>query len=297
VDQRAARGDGGFLKRIHHRVDVDGLESRREVAHHFLGYAIGILLRLGSRDAGLETSDHLEVPVAVTKTGGQLLGGKAHRNPELALVQSARGEGKFEVARHHADDLVWLAVEQELPADHTRVAVEAALPGAVAQHRDLLMLVVLLLREHATENWLNAQGGEDSAGQARTSDLRRLATTGEFIAVLGIRTQRCKAAGIAHVLPYFNAGDGLDSGEALAFESIIQRDELAGIVEGQRPQQNAFHQRKDRRGGTHAEREREDNREREARSATQLTQRQAQVQQQTLHAELLESPSGRFRQE
>ena len=39
---------------------------------------------------------------------------QAHRHPEFASIQLARNQRKFKVARHHADDLVWFAIKQNL---------------------------------------------------------------------------------------------------------------------------------------------------------------------------------------
>ena len=59
-------------------------------------------------------------------------------------------------------------------------------------------------------------------------------------------------------------------------------------MEGQRPQQHAFHQRKDGRRSPDAQRKREHNRECEAGSAAKLAHREAQIQEQAVHGDLLQ---------
>ena len=60
-------------------------------------------------------------------------------------------ERKLEIARHHADHGVRLAVEKDLASQYVRIAVEAALPHAIAQHRHLLVFLIFLLRERAPQ--------------------------------------------------------------------------------------------------------------------------------------------------
>src|ERR1700679_522217 len=237
-------------------MNVDGLQHGRELPHDIQGNAIGILMRVFDGDAGLQSPDHLEVPVAIARAGGELFSSKAHRYPELGLVEPARRQGKLEVARHHADDLVRLTIQQDFAADDGWIAMEAALPCAVAQHRNLLMLRILLLREDTAEDWLDAERGKYAAGQACAIDLRGLAASGQLIAIAGEGAQRREAAGAANVLSYLGAGDGLHAAEAPAFQGIVERDEPRGILKGKRTQQHAFHQRKDGGGGADAEGER-----------------------------------------
>ena len=79
----------------------------------------------------------------------------------------AGDEGKLEVARHDADDDVRLAIEQDLLAEDAGFAMEAALPGVIAEDGDLLVLIVLLLREDAAQQWLNGERCEDARRQPR----------------------------------------------------------------------------------------------------------------------------------
>ena len=55
-------------------------------------------------------------------------------NPQIALEVEHR---VLEARWHHADDVVWLAVHHEPPANDRRVATKAALPQSVTDHRDV----------------------------------------------------------------------------------------------------------------------------------------------------------------
>ena len=52
---------------------------------------------------------------------------------------------ELEVARHHANHDIRLAVEQELASEHVRIAVQAVLPERVTDHRYLFFLIIFLL--------------------------------------------------------------------------------------------------------------------------------------------------------
>jgi hypothetical protein len=54
--------------------------------------------------------------------------------PHLSLEVEHR---ELEPRRHHADDVVWLAVDHEASAKDRRIAAEAALPQPVTDHGDV----------------------------------------------------------------------------------------------------------------------------------------------------------------
>jgi hypothetical protein len=84
-------------------------------------------------------------------------------------------ERELEVARHDANDDVRLAIEEELGSEYVGVGVEAALPGAVAQDGDLLVVLVFVGGEDTAEMGGDAESGEDAGGEPGGGDLRRLA--------------------------------------------------------------------------------------------------------------------------
>ena len=117
------------------------------VAHDFLRDALRVALRLGGRDARLQTAHHLVAPVS-RRCGGKLLRREAHGNPQLGAVQLPGVQWEFEIARHHADDEIGLSIQQDLGVQNLGVAMEAGLPGGIAEHHDLLAVLVLVGGEH-----------------------------------------------------------------------------------------------------------------------------------------------------
>ena len=97
--------------------------------------------------AGLQPPDHVVAPGS--RALDQFSLGEAHGHPKLAAVQLAGNQRKFELARHHADDLVGLAVEQNLLAQDVGIAMEAAVPRLVAEHGHLLAALIFLLGKDA----------------------------------------------------------------------------------------------------------------------------------------------------
>ena len=89
-----------------------------------------------------------------------------------------RVERKLEIARHHADHGVRLAVEKDLAPQYVRIAVEAAPPHAIAQHRHLLVFFIFLLRERAPQQRWHSQRGKDLAAHPRRIHRRRIARAG-----------------------------------------------------------------------------------------------------------------------
>jgi len=107
---------------------------------------------------------------------------------------------KFEVARHDADHQIRLAVEKNLSAQHTAVAVEAILPCGVAQHGHLLTLIVFLLGEETAEKWFYGECGQNTRGHPRGIYDRWIAHAGEFKVGSLVAAETGEAVGVAGVV-------------------------------------------------------------------------------------------------
>jgi hypothetical protein len=94
---------------------------------------VDLLLGLLNARAGLEAPDVLPAVVVALLVVFLLRGERQRRPQHHVRVQ------KIEPLRHHADDVVRLAVEADILADRLRVASELRLPQRVAQHRLLLV--------------------------------------------------------------------------------------------------------------------------------------------------------------
>src|SRR6185437_1227513 len=73
------------------------------------------------------------------------------------------------------------------------IGMKAALPGAIAQDRQLLLLVIFLLGEDAAHQRRDAQARENSRSKAGCADGCRFADTAEFIRSLSISAEALKA--------------------------------------------------------------------------------------------------------
>jgi hypothetical protein len=207
------------------------------------------------------------------------------------LIETAGDERELEVARHDADDDIRLAVEQDLVAEDAGIAMEAALPHVIADDRDGCVSIVLLLHEDSAHRRRDSERGEDACRHPRGVHHYRLAAAGKLVATSGVASEGTKARRVMQIGAYFGCGDACIRDRSFCAQAVADADEARRIVEGQRPQQNAFHQGEDGRSGADAEREREHNRKRKAGSAAQLAHRETQVQQQTVHGDLLQIPS------
>ena len=118
----------------------------------------------------------------------------------------ARHQGKLKISRHHADHHVRLAIQQNLLSQHLLVAMEAALPRAVAQHHHLLMLVVLLLGVEASEERRHLECLEDPRAHPCGIHSRRLAHPGKLKSRSLVAAQTGKAVCVTGVVS--NIGDG-----------------------------------------------------------------------------------------
>src|SRR5690348_17261916 len=119
------------MERMHDRIDMQAGHKRRERGHVFLSNPLRITLRLRARSSRLEPSNHGEIPAA-----GPVIGSQAQWDPQLALIQLTGVERELEIAWHHANNFVRLAVEENLCPQHISVAVQPVLPRGVTDDQD-----------------------------------------------------------------------------------------------------------------------------------------------------------------
>ena len=119
---------------------------------------------------------------------------------KLAGVHVAGQEGKFEIARHDADDDVGLAIEKDGGPEDVGPALVMALPQAVTEHDDRLLLLVFGLGKGAAEERRDLQRGKDLTAHANGMDCFGDACGGQIIACMPIAAEVGKAVGVAHVV-------------------------------------------------------------------------------------------------
>src|SRR5579872_640728 len=117
-------------------------------SHRLAGDPLQIARRLLRCDPRLETSHHVTTP-ADSCVDVEFGAGQAQRDPQLAAGQTSRLQWELKAPRHHSDNFVKFSVELKLGSENSRIPVQAVLPERVADHGDLLLLVILLLREPA----------------------------------------------------------------------------------------------------------------------------------------------------
>ena len=102
-----------------------GIAARAiQVVHHSLRHRGDVGVRLGPRDARLETRDDAVVLAAALARAA-----RPHRRPQIGRLTAG------ETGRHHADDRVRLAAQRDRSPDRAGVAVEQAHPEAMAEDR------------------------------------------------------------------------------------------------------------------------------------------------------------------
>src|ERR1700733_12183220 len=140
---------------------------------------------------------------------------------------------KFEAPRHHTDDHIRLAVQKDLASQDCAVTMEPALPRRVADHRNLLVLVIFLLREHPSLERRDAQRWKHASGHPGCIYHSWLAHAGKLIPRALVASQAGKAVRFARVVLDIgrrNAGLAV-SGDLRTLNDVRQDHELVGVRE------------------------------------------------------------------
>src|ERR1700761_8489833 len=108
-----------------------------------------------------------------------------HRSPELRLAVR-KPALILEPRRHHADDRIWLRIQQDLAANDAWGAAVAPLPDRVHQdHGCRRIRPVVGLSKTTPQSRLHAQRGEEVPRAPRSSYLlRKLAAFGRQVELL-----------------------------------------------------------------------------------------------------------------
>ena len=185
---------------------------------------------------------------------GKFIRREAQGYPKLCLVKAASLERKLETARHDPDDRVRPAVENDVAADNVGIAVEVVQPQGVTDDGQRLMVVLFLRGEHAAEDGLNTERGENAASQAGSGDFLSGSAARKLKVSADVATKGGKGLGGARVYADFTRSHGSPRATS---QVISQLDESIGILEWKRPQQDAFDERVNRGGGADAQDQRE----------------------------------------
>ncbi len=249
-------------------VRVSGLQALHDGGH--------FALRAFDRDAGLEpaeqkrgvaSAEHVE-PV------------ERHWKPKRVATVAERRGGR----RHHADDLVALAVEPCGAAYHAAVGAKALPPQAVAQY------------DHAVAARRHFIGGETAPDRGLDAEhpevVRRDARSGQPLGFVAdgegdvVRLPRRQVAEYGR-LPVDVEVVGHGRRFALrAADAVVLKDDdqASGVGEGERPQDDGVEDAEDGRIGADAERQDGNGGQREAGSADEFAGGETEVGQ---HAPLL----------
>src|SRR5215469_14604177 len=120
-------------------------------------------------DAGLEPRDRV-IPMGLAPW----LKGLDSREPKLGMRVQKRRVVVRECGRQNAHNRMWLAIEQNLLADHIEIAAIALLPQPIAQHDGGFVLSVFLGQEQASAEGLDTEHGKQIGTNSLARDLLRL---------------------------------------------------------------------------------------------------------------------------
>ena len=252
AQQRPGRGHRLLSQRQRVSADVNRRHARRKIPHDLLRHPIRVLRCLTLRHPILQPRHHAVSPRAHVLLR-ELVGRQAQRNPHLRLIQSSRHQRKLKASRHHPDNRIRLPVQHNGLPQHSRIAMVPVQPQRVADYRQRLTPVVFLLRKHAPQHRRNAQRRKCPSSEPRAVDQLRRRVARQLIArprEPAHRRERIRGPLIRRNLARCHA-------RIRPVAHVIAHDhQPVRIGERQRPQQDSLHQREDRDGRAHAERQR-----------------------------------------
>ncbi len=192
---------------------------------------------------------------------------------------------KFEIPRHHPDHHIRFAIEQDLGAQNLPVSMEPILPGRITQNSDLLAMFILVGGKHTPQQRCDTESGKYSRGQTRGVHASGLTGTGKLIRSKDVSAQSSEGPGFAGIGADIGHGDP-DTAIATyihSLQAVRKHHQPVRIGKGQGPQQNAFHDRENRRGRSNSEGQHQDCRHREAWGLAQLADDELQIEKKRTH--------------
>ena len=189
-----------------------------------------------------------------------------HRHPSGGVAAEERAG---EAVRHDANHGERRPVDRERPADDGRIAAEAAFPEPVGQHDHRSRLDVLFSREAAADRRLRAQHGEVAAG----GDLQQDLFGGVAVAPVHLREGERRHLGEHLVLRAQILVVQVRQREVARIARVGHEHgrETAGLLDGNRPEQDRVDQAEDSGVGADAKRKRQHGDRREPRTLDEQT--------------------------
>jgi hypothetical protein len=231
---------------------------QRDQAHTVAGVGVGVALGERSGDArhlflGGGAADSRTQPADRDILVAVAARGERQRRPQIELAAVVPDDRVLEAGGQHADDRVRLAVEDDGPAEHVGVGLEASLPEGVADDGDPVDTFALFLcGEGPAEGRAHAQDLEQTHRRhAATQSLRGLAA-GEHIRAARQGDHAVEAA--ARFSPVLEVG-GCDRYVRRPRVGVPDGDEPVGLGVGERPQEDGPQDAEDGCVGTDAKRQ------------------------------------------
>ncbi len=189
--------------------------------------------------------------------------------------------GEVEARRHHADDVVDLAVEHQRTADGIGRAAETALPEAMAEdHRRLPARGILGGGERPAQRRADAQHLEQIGGdQPNPQPLRRAARQAGLPAVAGRHPRERPVLAPVEEVGYRDR----PRRARLLQGHLGEADQAAGIGKGQGAQKDRMDEAGGRGVGAHSQRQSGDHDQAEQRAPRQGPRTEAQCLPETRH--------------
>src|SRR5215472_2357872 len=237
-----------------------------------MGHPVDIFRGLSEGDAILQAADHVVGPNAGVLVG-KFIRCKTNWYPNLRLVEVSGLQRKFKTTRHHTDDRVGLAVQNDGSVEDVRISVVMIQPQGITDNGNRLVRVVFLLRKDPAEDGLHAEGWEDPCCEPGDVDFFRNGAARKLVVGGNVAPRRGKGAGCSRISADLAGSKGK---VRVVPQMISQQNEAVRVAEWEWTQHDALDQRKDRRRSSDAERQSENDGQSKARCLPQLTNCEAE---------------------